>query len=39
MSISRRSFLKGLLASSGAALVGPGLLQVAHAATTEVAGT
>ena len=38
MSISRRSFLKGLLASSGAALVGPGLLQVAHAATSDQAG-
>lgn len=38
MSISRRSFIKGLLASSGAALLGPSLLQVAHAATTDVAG-
>ncbi|MEH6452896.1 MAG: trimethylamine-N-oxide reductase TorA [Psychromonas sp.] len=39
MSISRRSFLKGLMVSSTAVLVGPGLLQVAEAATEETKGT
>lgn len=38
MSISRRSFLKGIVATSAATLVGPGLLNVAKAASAETAG-
>lgn len=38
MAVSRRSFLKGLLATSAASFIGPGLLQVAHAATQDTLG-
>lgn len=38
MAVSRRSFLKGLLVTSAASFIGPGLLQAAHAATQDTEG-
>jgi len=39
MTLSRRSFLKGILATSAATLVGPTLLSAASASGSETAGT